>query len=718
MSAPTRSLSKPYYAVIALSAVMIAVFELGFQMGFNFYLYDALRRIGIVIPPLRTALDSQQVQAAVMAFIMIIVFLLYPIRRGMLGRGVPLYDLVLAVLGFASYVYVLAIFPELMLRIGITTTVDIIFGVMAIALLLEATRRALGFALPIVALSFLLYGFWQECTTYYGAPNLIQKVISVMVTHLYLAKEGIFGIPLFVMVTYVYAFILFGAFLEKLGVGSYITNFVLSILGRKPGGPAKVAVVSSALVGTVSGSSVANVLTTGTFTIPMMKRVGYPPELAGAVEATASTGGQLMPPVMGAAAFVMAEFIGRPYRDIMIAAVIPSLLYFGSVYMFIDLYTKKLKVGALPKEELPSFRHLVKYVYMLAPIPLIAYVLLMGIPPQHAAITALTVAIIAAVIAQPDVIPLAKLILIALIGLVGLGLASLGIHFLAILVMLGTISILLLVIVGIAVHGARRLARAAYEAIVSSGITCSNVFLAASVAGIVQGVLTMTGLVTSLGYMLVDLVAGNLILLLVVAMLISLVLGMGVPTTANYIITSLVSAGAIATAARMAGYEPSSALLAAHMFVFYFGILADVTPPVALAAYAGSTLAKGNFMRTGLYASRLALAGYIAPYMFALHPEVLLVTVHNWTPQVVLSVVLNTLSAFIGMYLIAVGITGWLTREVPLALRPLCVLVGVPTVVLNPMVNPTPLLLTFGMLGGIYALQKAGVSERLKLRPK
>jgi len=704
MASNIRILSGFYVVLVALLAILIAVVELGFQMGFNFYLYNLLLRLGIDLPWMKTTLDTQQVQALVLALTLVIVFIGYPLRKKEREK-MPFYDLVFAFIGLVTFFYIVIIFPELVYRVGRPTLLDIAMGILAIALLIEATRRALGPVLPLVALAFLTYGIIYGIEAYSHVENPLARAVTALVNHLYLAKEGIFGTPLFVMVTYVYAFVLFGAFLEKMGVGTYITQLILSILGKKPGGPAKVAVVSSALVGTSSGSSVANVMVTGTFTIPMMKRAGFPPELAGAVEAAASTGGQLMPPVMGAAAFVMAEFLGRPYRDIMIAGFMPALLYFIGVYIFIDLYTKKLGIKPL-EEEFPPLIRLMRYLYLILPIPLIAYLLVAGVPPQHSAIAALTVTVLGGVVAQPTLSWTVKATTITGVALLAFGIIYAGLDPYAAVVMLGVLTLLAVAVIGLALRGARRLASLIYEALASTSITATTVFLAASVAGVVQGVLTYTGQITAIGFKLLELAGGNLLLLLMLTMSISLVLGMGVPTTANYIITSLVSSSAVATAATKLGYAPDVALLMAHMFVFYFGILADVTPPVALAAYAASTIAKSNFFKTGLYAGMLALAGYLGPYMFALHPDLLLVTVKNWDLAAIAAVLTNFASGVVGMYSLAAGITGYLRAHLPPYLRVILVPLGVANVLANPLQNPAILL------ANIAALTFAGFLKR------
>ncbi len=499
-------------------------------------------------------------------------------------------------------------------------------GLIAITIVLEATRRVLGWVLPAIVVLFLAYGIYAIGFNW-----------SRFVQQLYF-DEGIFGIPFFVMTIYVFAFVFFGAFLLKIGVSDYITEFMIALFGKKPGGPAKSAVVSSALMGMVSGSSVANVLTTGTFTIPLMKKTGYPPEIAGGVEPVSSTGGQLMPPIMGAAAFIMAEFLNIPYNRLIIAAVIPALVYYGGVYLFIDLETKRLGLKGMAAEAFKTMSYFIRKLYILLPIVVITVALVWGIPPHISAVSSLGVAIWVAWISRDEIAGNEKLyVVIALLAtflmftgknwvmvstltlfatflvLTGLGLVKKGVEFNEkywittsfllfvaltkylmmtkeqIVLMTGVFGILFSILVGYysKIDSGKMMYRATYEAMIDAGKTSVSVMLAAAAAGLIQGVLTMTGELTNIGYRLVSLTGGNLWLLLILTMVFSLILGMGVPTTANYIITSLVSAPAIYMLVQnippydqpVPGYTTLIALLAAHFFVFYFGILADVTPP-------------------------------------------------------------------------------------------------------------------------------------------
>ena len=712
----TRTLSPKLKTIVKIAAVLIGIYEILFIFNFNFSLYDLFSRLGLKISLFRIDFQDKQGEAFVLAMILLIAFLRYPLRKtGKHLKKVPFYDYILVVLGLASMFYMFWRFPTYMVYYNVNNT-DVIFGLIAIILVLEATRRSLGWILPAIVTVFLIYGIRD---TGFNWQRFVQ--------YLYL-DQGIFGIPFYVMTIYVFAFVFFGAFLLKIGVSDYITEFMIALFGPRPGGPAKSAVVSSGLMGTVSGSSVANVLTTGTFTIPLMKKAGYPPEIAGAVEPVASTGGQLMPPIMGAAAFIMAQFLGVPYNKIIIAAVLPALIYYSGVYLFIDLETKRLGLKGMPREHFQPLSYFVKKLYILLPILVITVALVWGIAPHIAAISSLGIAIWVAWISKDEIpghehfyvgililtvllmftgreigkpvsitlLTLAAVLVvlastskfvykneklyISLMFVLFIALAKfLGIRKEQILLMTGVLGIVFSIIVGYISksEGGRKMYSATYESMIDAGKTSSTVMLAAASAGLIQGVLTMTGLVTSLGYRLVDLAGGNLLLLLMMAMVFSLILGMGVPTTANYVITSLVAAPAIYTAVAnvpiyaqtVPGYGTAVALLAAHFFVFYFGILADLTPPVALAAYAGSALAGGDFWKTARNSVKYALAGYIGPYIYFTHPEMYLITVQSWNPMIAIRILYYFLATIIIMYLFAIAITGYFNKTLRKEIR-------------------------------------------------
>lgn len=700
----TRTLSPRLDKIVTIAALSFGVYEILFVFNFNYILYSLFSKLGINIELLRFTFQTKQSMAFVLAMVLIITYFLYPWKKKeKYLKKVQLSDYLLITLSVISTLYIFAVYNRYATYAEILLP-DVIFGMIAIIVVLEATRRILGWVLPAVVTTFLIYGILKLG---FNWTRFTQQLCF---------DEGIMGIPLMVMVTYVFAFIFFGAFLLKIGVSDYITEFMISVFGPRSGGPAKAAVVSSGLMGTVSGSSVANTLTTGTFTIPLMKKAGYPAEIAGAVEPVASTGGQLMPPIMGAAAFIMAEFLGIPYRMIIIAAIIPAIMYFAGVYIFIDLETKRLGLGGIPRVK--ALKYFLRKLYIFLPVIVIIVALFWGIPPHICAIASLGVAVWAAWISKDKIegnepIYVAALIITTLLmfagkgfnevtllallalasGLVGLSFTSklikrneklyislVFILFIALtkylgvireqtLLMTGILGIVFSLIVGVMSKSkeGKKMYSATYESMIAAGKTSVSVMLAAASAGLIQGVLTMTGLITKIGYQLVSITGGALFLLLPLAMVFSLILGMGVPTTANYIITSLVAAPAIYLAVSTSpiysslvpGYAVPIALLAAHFFVFYFGLLADITPPVALASYAGSALAGGDFWKTARNGCKYALAGYLGPYIFFLHPEMFLITVETWNALIVLTIVFDLLAVVLVMYLLALAITGW-----------------------------------------------------------
>ncbi len=689
-----RTLPKYLLKLILALAFIFTIYEVTFVMGLNFALYTLLKNIGLDIKQLLYTPDIQQSMAFLLGLLLFSSYIIYPVRKRKDIGKVPFYDYILAIIAFASMFYLVVIYPRVV-QVGYVeaTLLNIIVPMLAIALLLEASRRILGLALPLITLTILALGLTYE-----------EFNIRRFVNHMYYAREGVFAIPLFVMVSYVYAFVLFGSILEKIGVGEYITKFTMSLVGHRWGGPAKTAVVASALVGTVSGSSVANVLTTGTFTIPLMKKAGYPPEVAGAVEPVASTGGQLMPPVMGAAAFVMAQFLGRPYRDIMIAAAIPAILYFTSVYIYVDRVTKKLGIRPLPREQLPRFRELLPGIYLLSPIPVITWLLLMGLEPQYSAIAAIGVAIISAILYQRGVSWGTKISAPCILIIIGIVAYLLGLPVSVSLFFVGSISIFIAIITGILLRGVRGMSTALISAIESSFKNVATVFFAASCAGLIQGVLTMTGWATDIGFRLVDLSGGNVFILMLTAMSISLVLGTGVPTTANYIITSTIVGTPMARAiSSITGLDLEAAKLVAHMFVFYFGIIADITPPVALASYAGSMLAKSHFWRTALNATIFGTAGYLVPYIFAQNPTLLILPSASNTPTIVIyRLITGVSSTVLTMLLLSAGIVGWHYTKIGKIQRAILIILGVTLLTQNEYI----VLVALATYIGLYMYNK------------
>ena len=537
-------------------------------------------------------LDAHLQRAVHLAFGFVLIFLLYPARASWSRKSMHPLDILFAVVSATSALYIVVNYQELVLRAGMNNETDFIVGLVGTFMVFEAARRVVGWPMITVAFFFMVYAFFGP----YIPGILAHRGVGVqeMFDHLFFTTEGIFGTPMGVSSTFIYLFILFGAYLETTGLGKFFIDIANAIAGWAAGGPAKVAVLSSGLMGTVSGSSVGNVAGTGAFTIPMMKKLGYRAEFAGAVEAAASTGGQLMPPVMGAAAFLMAEFVGVPYFDVVKAAVIPALLYYIGVWLGVHYEAKKYDLKGTPREELPSFKKLfVEKGHLALPLIVIVYLLVSGFTPMRAALAAILLSICCASLRSSTRITFKQ-------GVQGLIDGSMGVL---------------------------------------------GVLIACATAGIIIGVVTKTGVGLKVATALLDLSGGALLPAMFFTMITSLILGMGVPTTANYVITSTIAAPALV--------QMGVPVLAAHMFAFYFGIVADVTPPVALAAFAGAGIAGANPMRTGVNAAKLAIAAFIVPYIFVLAPELLMI---NATP---FTVFYSGLTAVIGMWGASIAMVGF-----------------------------------------------------------
>ncbi|MBQ7479052.1 MAG: TRAP transporter permease [Selenomonadaceae bacterium] len=541
-------------------------------------------------------LDAQLQRAVHLGFGMALSYLLYPTRKSWSRTKLHPLDLLLAIVSAAAPAYIVWAYQELVMRSGTVTGLDLLVGAVGILTVIEATRRVVGIPMVIVVICFLGYAFAGP----YMPGILAHRGLTMeqLVGHLYFTTEGIFGIPLGVSSTFIFLFILFGAYLESTGLGKFFIDLANAVAGWASGGPAKVAVLSSGLMGTVSGSSVANVVGTGSLTIPMMKKLGYHKDFAGAVEAAASTGGQLMPPVMGAAAFLMAEFVGVPYVEIVKAAVIPALLYFIGVWLGVHFEAKRNKLQGIPREQLPKLGAiLTERGHLALPLIVIVYLLVSGYTPMRAALVAIFLAIFCSALRKSTRMKPVE------------------------------------VIKGLE-NGARNVL---------------GVLIACASAGIIIGVVTKTGVGLKLASGLLELSGGLMLPSMFFTMVTAIVLGMGVPTTANYVITSTIAAPAL--------LQLGIPILQTHMFVFYFGIIADVTPPVALAAYAGSGISGGNALRTGVNASKLAIAAFIIPYMFVLSPELLMIS-----PDVS-HIIVTVLTAIIGMIALSSALIGYLAAN-------------------------------------------------------
>lgn len=537
-------------------------------------------------------LDAHLQRAIHLAFGFLLIFLLYPARKSWSRTSMHPLDVLFALVGAASALYIVVNYQELVFRAGMNNETDFIVGVVGTLMVFEAARRVVGWPMITVAFVFIAYAFFGPYIPGIMAHRGVQ--VQELFDHLFFTTEGIFGTPMGVSSTFIYLFILFGSYLEATGLGKFFIDLANAVAGWAAGGPAKVAVLSSGLMGTVSGSSVGNVAGTGAFTIPMMKKLGYRPAFAGAVEAAASTGGQLMPPVMGAAAFLMAEFVGVPYFDVVKAAVIPALLYYIGVWLGVHYEAKKYGLKGTPREELPKFGPLfMEKGHLAIPLAVIVYLLVSGYTPMRAALAAIALSIICACLRKSTRIGLKEIVNGLIDG--------------------------------------------------SKGVL--GVLIACATAGIIIGVVTKTGVGLKVATALLDLSGGQLIPAMFFTMITSLILGMGVPTTANYVITSTIAAPALV--------QMDVPVLAAHMFAFYFGIVADVTPPVALAAYAGAGIAGANPMRCGVIAAKLAIAAFIVPYIFVLAPELLMINATT------LTIVYSALTAIIGMWGVSMAMIGF-----------------------------------------------------------
>ena len=539
-----------------------------------------------------------------LGLIVIIGFVTYPASKNHVRPNhIPWYDIILMVLGAGSFFYYALNAMKIInmsVRIG---TVEVIVGVIGVLIVLELCRRCVGVPILCVVGVLMIYAFINIMSS--GGGRTFVQALSRTVYNLFYTTTGVIGTPINVCYKFIVLFIIFGAFLERTGIANFFISFANRLAGWSSGGPAKVAVISSALCGMVSGSSVGNTVTTGSFTIPMMKKTGYKPEFAAAVEAAASTGGQIMPPIMGAAAFLMAEYIGIPYAEVAVKAILPAILYFTGIFIAVHLEAKKLGLKGIPKEELPHIGGLLKQAYLLIPLILLVWLVSSNTRTIQtaAALSIVAAIVVGALNSQNRITPMKVL-----------------------------------------------------EALESGARGAITVACACAVAGMIAGCITVTGLASTMINGIVALAGNATILGLVLTMLCCIVLGMGVPTTANYCIMASTCAPILV----QLGFPD----VAAHFFVFYFGIVADITPPVALAAYAGAAIAKSNPMKTGVTATKLAIAAFIVPYIFAYNPVMLFENVDGWWHVAQISV-----TAVMGLFGIAAALNGYLYRHIHWTLR-------------------------------------------------
>ena len=539
------------------------------------------------------------------AWIVFLGFLVFPARKShQRVNHIPWYDVVMMVLGTGAFLYYSANAITIIQQGSLFHPYQIVIGIIGILALAEVCRRSVGLPILLVAACFLVYAL----TAGLSNPSLWGK-LNYTIRYLFYGKEGVLSTPINVCSKFIVVFIVFGAFLERTGIAEYFIQLANALVGRFSGGPAKVAVVASALLGVVSGSSVANTVGSGSVTIPLMKEAGYKSEFAGATEAAASTGGQIMPPIMGAAAFLMADYVQIPYGQIALKAVLPALLYFTGIFISVHLEAKKLGLKGIPKEQLPKMLPLLKKSYLLLPLILLVYLVSTSQRSiQYAAALAIVACIVVTLFSRETRITPMRLL----------------------------------------------------EALAAGGQGSITVAAACGIAGVIAGTITMTGLANMIINAIVILAGNNVFIALVLTMLCCIVLGMGVPTTATYCIMAATCAPILV---RM-----GVPLVAAHFFVFYFGIVADLTPPVALAAYAGSAIAQANPMRTAIQATKLAIGAFIVPYAFAMSPAMLLIDTS--LPEVLMITVTSLVgiaSVSASMEGYAMGGLNWFQRGLMLA---------------------------------------------------
>ncbi|HEX5515057.1 MAG TPA: TRAP transporter permease [Gammaproteobacteria bacterium] len=587
-------------------------------------------------------LTSQVLRAGHVGFLLLMIFLSYPLR----GSERPWQPLawLLGLAGMATAFYQWYFEADLIQRSGELTTSDMVIGILLVVLVFEAARRVMGIALPIICALFLAYGLFGQ----YLPGDLAHRGYGFdqIVNQLSFGTEGLYGTPTYVSATYIFLFILFGAFLEQAGMIKLFTDFAMGLVGHRMGGPAKVAVVSSALMGTISGSGVANVVTTGQFTIPLMKRFGYRPVFAGAVEATASMGGQIMPPVMGAVAFIMAETINLPYAEIAKAAIIPALLYFGTVFWSVHLEAKRANLVGLPKDQCPSAWGAVKERwYLLIPLAVLVYLLFSGFTPMFSGTVGL--ALTAIVILGSAIILRVSSTGLRMAFWVALGILCAAFFQLGIGVIFGVIAAL---VAGCwFVKGGRQTLRICLFALAEGARHAIPVGIACTLVGVIIGIVSLTGVASTFAGYILGIGQNNLFLSLVLTMITCLVLGMGIPTIPNYIITSSIAAPAL--------LDLGVPLLVSHMFVFYFGLMADLTPPVALACFAAAPIARESGFKISLWAVRVAAAGFVVPFMIVYDPALMM------QGDSLLATLYMVVKATFAMALWGMAVVGYLNRE-------------------------------------------------------
>ncbi|PTL37526.1 hypothetical protein C6Y45_16135 [Alkalicoccus saliphilus] len=537
-------------------------------------------------------------RSAHLTFALLLTFALYRPSMKKEQRTIPWYDYLLISLVILTYTYYIFNAPDISSRMSYVESLtgwEVFVGIVSLFLLLEATRRVVGMALMIIVAVFLAYGVWGHLFT--GLLSHREFTIMWIIDHLFYTTSGVYSTPLGVSATFIFMFILFGKFLEVSGAGQFFINLAVSMMGKYRGGPAKTAIVGSSILGTISGSAVANTVTTGSFTIPLMKKTGYKKSFAGAVEAVSSTGGQIVPPIMGAAAFIIASYLGVPYIDVVLAAIIPALLYYLCLYFQVDLRAKRDGLHGLPKEQIPNVWKVLKHgVLFFIPLVIIVYMLVSGYSPMRAGLFAIVAVVIVAMVKASTRLSFKQIVKALELG-----------------------------------------ARASLE----TAIACAA-------AGVIIGIISLTGIGLTFSGLIIDLAGGSLLITLIFTMITSIVLGMGLPTVAAYIVQVPLTIPALIEL----GVSP----MAAHLFIFYFAIISAITPPVALAAFAAAGIAGSEPMRTGITALKLGIAAFIVPYMFVYGPSLLLIGDYS-------AIAVNAFTAVIGIMGVAAAVEGWVFRH-------------------------------------------------------
>ena len=533
-------------------------------------------------------------RATTMGFALVLTFLGFSAKKnGGKKNGVPFYDWILASLSVMVVVYLFINYKDLVMRGGSPLTTDIVMGCIAILLVIEAARRVVGLPLVIVACVFLVYAFLGSYLP--GMLGHRGYGIDRVASQMYITLEGILGTPMSVATTFVFAFIVFGSFLEATGGAKQFIDLAFSLTGRYVGGPAKTAVVASGLLGTISGSSLANVVTTGTFTIPLMKKTGYKASFAGGVESSASSAGQIMPPVMGAAAFIMAETTGIPYLRICGAAAIPAVLYYLAVFLSVDLEARRTGLQGIPKDQIPSFLPTLKRsAPLLIPLVVIVALMVVGFSPLRAALVSTAVMILGSCFSKHT----------------------------------------------------RLTPKCFVETLKKSAFNAISVTVACAICGIITGVITLTGLGLKLSDLILSASGGVLLPTLFLTMIASIILGMGLPTTAKYIVLSAIAAPAIT--------RLGVPMVGAHLFILYFGVIAELTPPVALTSYAGAAVAKAPGMETAPQGLKISIAAFFIPFMCVLYPSLLFENISA------IGMITGLLSSFLGVICLASASIGYM----------------------------------------------------------